>query len=248
MRIVAAGILLAGADVLFSSRLLQKCFPAVNNSQVNQLLQHHGLSNHTYVANGGYTIAASIGDAFINPTILLSPTFYRLEKGARNFILLHEISHLKFHHLAMDNVVAVVALYVLDFFSRATISNAIGTLKILWAALGALNENQADQYAIKHVSNEDLKAALRFLEARKRIEEAQWEQTTDLPSQLVSWYKNLEYYYLQGHPSNEARLQSLINALQSRGDFYSLSADDEPSIKNTMKILLEKSPIASIKT
>ncbi len=163
------------------------------------------------------------GDA----VIMVDPDLHEADKDACNWAIMHEISHIKCNDtLTMQCVPGVCQLAAsifgmcyLSFLPALAVASMAGFVSR--ALFSQWREGEADDFAIKNSSNEELRGGRRFLIAaqKKNIEERNtfWKRIT------ISCGGDPRIP--QSHPSFISRIKKIENALRDRG--IDISAEEE---------------------
>ncbi len=154
------------------------------------------------------------GDA----VILVAPGFYEADKDACNFVMKHEISHIKNNDLfTMHGVpcvcqlaASIFGMHSLSFWLALGISFTVGIVSR--ALFSQWREAKADDFAIANSSEQELKGGRRFFIAIQQLNIE--ERNTFWKRIAFSATGNTRLDIL--HPSTTSRIQKIEGALRNR--------------------------------
>lgn len=150
--------------------------------------------------------------------VQIAPYFYAADKDACSWVIKHEISHIKHNDAFTIHAVpcicqlaaAIFGMCFLPLSSAVMVACMVGlvsqVLFLQW------REMKADDFAIKHSSNEELKGGRRFLMALREINIEQRDTFWGRIRMSASGENRLDIF----HPSLTSRIQKIERALQAR--------------------------------
>ena len=154
-----------------------------------------------------------------NAMVLIAPdNFHEIDKDACNYILKHEISHIKHNDnfttpcvaAACQLTASIFGMYSLSFFPAVGLALAVGftsnTLFEKW------REAKADDFAIKNSSDEELKGGRRFFMAMQAV----YIENRDTFWKRIIFSANGNNRLGISHPSLTSRIQKIEKVLQHR--------------------------------
>ncbi len=171
-------------------------------------------------------------------SITVPPFFKSVDEEACSFIFKHEVSHLKNNDAFTTSLVAAICSLASAIICTRRTSPILAFLVTL--AVGALasilftlyRENKADDFAIAHSSNEELKGGRRyFLSHQQRL----LGQRTSLFTRLVYSSKG-DFRLDLWHPSFTSRLKKVTRALEARGISVNELSQNEQENNNIKKL------------
>lgn len=205
-----------------------------NNRIRTDLKIRENFNQYVCFANGSNL---PFGEAEVN----MAKFFKEADPDAYNFILKHELSHIKHNDnilFGMAGAVASCAAAILLTLSLSPLFATIATSAIGFTGLSILSnsaENRADQFAISNSSDEELKGGIRFF---KGMQEFHKDMRTE--SALAKIYinssgdNNMDLF----HPRFSQRIEQIRNELKKRNIQYSDSeAEQDPRIEKLHKLI-----------
>ncbi len=242
--IPAVSIFYAGfnyGSIFKAPDLLASFLPNKEDEKISKLIAEHGLPDHTHILEfDTLSLAGAMGTCLKTPVIAFSNHFKKFEEGTQNFVLLHEIGHLKHEDLLTGTTVMTAAVCAFDVYSSVFSLKALGTLTALSAIFATIAERRADSYARSHVSNDDLVSARRFFIARDQAKGEMHQKETSLSDRVLSSLSWFHYHILTGHPLNQTRLSYIDSELASRGVLVADPTDQElEKVEYTKNLILQ---------
>lgn len=190
------------------------------------------------------------------PSIVVDSKMYNIDKDACYSIMKHEISHLKNNdsfYIDLAGAVTSLAAAIFFLFKIMSITQVIPLAVTLIVGFASTNliviigvvtstifscyrEAKADDFAIAHGSDDELKGFRRFFKAC---------QQHCLKERVKSMWGRIEYSSTGSnrfdimHPSHDSRIKKIEQALQQRGVVIN-DDDEEEKIEKLMQLFADE--------
>ena len=210
---------------------------------IEGLAKQVGLRNDLIVTEGlNVGFCASVGVHAIKSsqiTMLLAPGFYATDSDSCLFIMKHELHHILSNDPLMMKLVPMIsqlALFALGLlFLNPLISIAV-TLPITLvvdALFSRFREEKADDFAIAHSTDKELRGARRFFHA---VLHSNFNEPESFYKR-ISYTEDGESIWDFWHPSLKSRIDKVEKALRDRNK--ALTGDMESTKQRDLNFLME---------
>lgn len=154
-----------------------------------------------------------------SPVILMHPGAYEKDEKASDFVMKHEFSHIKYNDTLTKlsiEAVAAAAATVFCFFIAApmlsTFAITFGFTVTISIIVSQWRERAADNFAIKHSTDEELKGGRRFFQAMKEARKS--KRSTFIKK--LAYTESGEARFGFTHPSLKSRIQKIEKEMAKR--------------------------------
>lgn len=188
-------------------------------------------------------VAGSEGALFLtnqNKFVIVNPHLIKIDKRAAGFAAKHEIGHILHNDLLRHSAILLISsIAITIIFSVISLTGASGLGISLISLLvidniykSQIMENQADDFAIKNSTLEELQGAICLCTAGKENE--------DSIKKSLPFFNFIFNFLFATHPSDSKRIAKMQAAhLKFTGDNYNLTLEDKVKIENIKKEILE---------
>lgn len=224
---------------LYASYLPGMCI----KSAIQPLSNKIQLRNDLIVAEGlNIGFCASIGVHAIKSsqiTLLLAPGFYNTDKHSCLFIMKHELHHILFNDPLLMKLVPMICQLALCIFGiiylspLASIATVFSTTFIINVLFSRFREEKADDFAIAHSTDDELRGARRFFHA---VLHSNFNEEDSIYKHF-SYDDQGESIWDFWHPSLSSRIAKVEKALKDR--HQPLHGDMESTKQRDLNFLLQ---------